>query len=63
MVFKKKLSTSSARNVFHKLPPAFDPPIVFIGDMLFGGFENNLTIAGSPHSLLTDSTKPMFMQP
>ncbi|KAL8112256.1 hypothetical protein AgCh_019814 [Apium graveolens] len=57
------LSTSTAQNVFHKLHPVFDPPIVLIGDMLFGGFENNLTVAAAPHCLLNDSTKAMFLRP
>lgn len=59
------LSISPSLDFIHYLRPAFDPPVVLIGQMLFGelGYGIHLTVGASPHSKLTDDTKPMFMRP
>lgn len=59
------LSISPSLDFIHYLRPAFHPPVVLIGQMLFGnlGFGSHLTVGASPHSKLTDDTKPMFMRP
>lgn len=57
------LTTSPVWDFVHNLRPAFDHPVVLVGEMVFGGFERNLTVGASPDSHLTPDTKEMFMRP
>lgn len=68
----KLLSTTPVDGCYFNLHPAFEPPVLPIGDMLFGGFtffdiscnSLNYTVAASPHSSLKDSdSKSFFMRP
>lgn len=55
------LSTSPVWDFAPSHRPAFDHPVVLVGEMVFGGFER--TVGASLDSHLTADTKEMFMRP